>query len=385
MKILVVGDAGSIFVKQYIEYVLVNGENEIVLLQESAQVPANYLDFYKKNNITLEPLNRKENKMLMKVPVVRSILGNKKWAKIIAKKYVEFDLIHIHGLNRNRGNIGKYLKNKTKKLAISVWGDEIFKKSDKILKKYRAYYSLANSITVSTKAMYEAFLNTYGDEYTDRISMNKFAIGEFDIIDQVKKNVQREEICKEFGIKDPQKKVVLVGHNGRSSQRHHELTKALKKLSSEHLSNITLLYTMTYGVKDEEYMKTLEKDVQELGCDYVILRDFLDEIKIAKLRIISDVLLHAQLTDAFSASIQESLYAGAVVINGNWLKYTDLPNSEERLLEYENFDDLVLKLQDVLENMSSYKEKFKDNQEVLRSISSKEVTTRAWKQALGLK
>lgn len=385
MKILIIGDAGSIFVKQFIEYVLVNKENEIVLLQEYSQLPSNYLEFYKNNNITLEPLVRKENKMLMKIPVIRSILGNKKWAKVIAKKYKEFDLIHIHGLNRNRGNIGKYLRNNTKKLAISVWGDEIFRKSEKILNKYRAYYSLADVITVSTKAMYEAFVKSYGNEYNERISMNKFAIGEFDIIDQVRESSQREEICKEFGIKDAEKMVVLVGHNGRSSQRHHELTRALKKLPKEYLSNITLLYTMTYGVRDEEYLQTLEKEAQELGCDYVILREFLDEIKIAKLRIISNILLHAQLTDAFSASIQESLYAGSIVMNGNWLKYTDLPNSEDRLVEYEDFDDLTLKLQDVLDNMSSYKEKFKDNQEVLRSISSKDVTTKAWKQSLGLK
>ena len=99
----------------------------------------------------------------------------------------------------------------------------------------------------------------------------------------------------------------------------------------------------------------------------------------------SDILLHAQLTDAFSASIQESLYAETIVFNGEWLKYTDLPNSEERLVEYSDFDDMVKKLDYVLDNVPEYKDKFKDNQIVLRNISSREVTTNAWLDTLDLK
>lgn len=385
MKILIVGDAGSIFIKQFVEYVLVGKGHEIVIIQEALKVPPKYLEFYNENNVTLEPMNKGLNKLIMKLPVVRSILGCRVWSWMISRKYKEFDIVHVHGLNRSRGNAGKYLRNKTKKMIISVWGDEIFKKSKDILKKYEAYYDLADTITVSTKAMYDTFSREYSDKYKERVHTNKFAIGEFEIIDKVKEEVSRDELCKEFGISSPDKAIVLVGHNGRESQRHFEITGALKKLPREKLDKIALVYTMTYGVKSAEYLAELENEAKSLGCEYVILTEFLDELKIAKLRCMTDILLHAQKTDAFSASIQESLYAETIVFNGDWLKYTDLPDSEERLVEYSDFDDMVKKLDFVLDNIPMYKDKFKDNQAVLRNISSREVTTRAWLDTLGLK
>ena len=384
MRYLVVGDAGSIFIKQYIEYVLLDEKNEIVLLKEG-YVSSDYLNFYDKNNVKIEPLTTKRNKIIMRIPIIRSILGTKIWCVEMAKKYGQFDFLHVHGLDRGRGNIAKYLRSYAKKIAISVWGDEIFRKKEKELKKYRKYYSLAKHITVSTKAMLEKFSQTYGDEYKDKISLNKFAIGEFEFIDQAREKFTREEICQEFGVPNPEKKLIFVGHNGRDAQRHIELTKALHALTQEELSNICLIYTMTYGVKDEKYLEDLEKEAQILGCEYVILREFLNEEKIAKLRLICDILLHAQLTDAFSASIQESLYAGAIVLNGAWLQYTDLPNDIQCLIEYTDFEEMIEKIHAILKDYNVYKERFKGNRDILRNISSIEITTNAWKQALEIK
>ena len=384
MRYLVVGDAGSIFIKQYIEYVLLGEGNESVLLQEGYVSP-DYFKFYNQNNVHLEPLATKKNKMIMRIPVVRSILGVKIWCREMVKKYKYFDFVHVHGLNRGRGNVAKYLRKYVNKVAISVWGDEIFRKTERELKNYRRYYNLADYITLSTKAMYKKFFQTYGNDYKHKVSLNKFAIGEFDFIDEARKNYTREEICKEFGVINPKKRLVFVGHNGRVAQRHLEITNALQMLKKEELSEICLIYTMTYGVKDAQYLENLEREVKILGCDYVILREFLNEEKIAKLRIICDILLHAQLTDAFSASIQESLYAGAIVFNGKWLPYTDLPSDMQCLIEYEDFEEMIAKLREVLASYDTYKESFKGNKEILRNISSIEITTKAWKEALNIR
>lgn len=384
MKILVVGDSCSIFIKQYIEYVLLDGQNEVVLVQEGGLI-SDYKEFYKKNGVQVEPLKIKENELIMKIPIIRSILGVRIWCKKIIKKYGAFDLVHVHGLDRSRGNIALGLKKHTKKTAISVWGDEIFRKDPKTLEKYTKYYDIADYITLITNAMKERFLEVYKERYEKKITINKFAIGEFEYIDKAKQLYTREEICREFGIKNSGKRIIFIGHNGREAQRHFELTNALKTLDKKELEQITLLYTMTYGVKNPQYLEDLEKEAKSLGCDYVILKEFLNEEKIAKLRIICDVLLHAQLTDSFSASIQECLYAGSVILNGDWLIYGDLPNAENRLIEYSDFEDMTKKLRMVLSDYETYKEKFKDNQNVLRSISSIETTTKNWKQALNIK
>lgn len=383
MKVLVIGDASSIFVKQYIEYVLLDGTNEIVLLQENPLF-VGYREFYEKNNIHIEPLWNKKNNFIKKVPVVRSILGAKLWCSYIKKKYKHFDLIHVHGVNRSRGNIGKYLRNICDKLIVSVWGDEIFRNSPETMKKHKVYYSCADRITMATKVMIDRFNSVYNNEFAAKVSMNKFAIGLFDKIDVVKNEFTRGQICEEFGIKHPEKTLVFVGHNGREAQRHTELTKELLNLPQELKDNIILIYTMTYGVRDNAYIEEMEAAAKQTGCEYVILRDFMNEETSAKLRSICDIMLHAQLTDAFSASIQESLYSGSIIINGSWLPYNELPNYKECVVEYDDITQIGHVLQTVLENQELYKAKFKANRDILRQISSLEVTTEKWKETINL-
>ena len=383
MKVLIIGDASSIFVKQYIEYVLLDGTNQVVLLQENPLFEG-YREFYESNNVQIEPLWNKKNSFIKKVPIIRSILGAKLWCSYIKKKYKHFELIHVHGVNRSRGNIGKYLRNICDKLIVSVWGDEIFRNSPETMKKHKEYYLCADRITMATKVMIDRFNSVYNNEFAAKVSMNKFAIGLFDKIDVVKNEFTRGQICEEFGIKHPEKTLVFVGHNGREAQRHTELTKELLNLPQELKDNIVLVYTMTYGVRDNAYIEEMEAAAKQTGCEYVILRDFMNEETSAKLRTICDVMLHAQLTDAFSASIQESLYSGSIIINGSWLPYNELPNYKECVVEYDDITQIGQVLQTVLENQEIYRTKFKANRDILRQISSLEVTTEKWKETIKL-
>ena len=383
MRVLVVGDAGSIFVKQYIEYVLLDGRNEVVLIQEAA-IPSGYLRFYEENQVAIEPLHRKENHFSFRIPRLRSTYGVFVWCRVMKKKYGHFDLLHIHGLNRCRGNIGYGLRDCVSKIAVSVWGDELFRRSGRGLAAARKYYDCADRITVSTGKMLKAFLRVYGGQYRDRITVNRFAVGLLTRIDGVREHTTREEICKKFGIPHPDKRTVLIGYNGREAQRHIELTKALQGMDRIELDKITLVYTMTYGVKSAGYLKKLEAAAKKRNCDFIVLQNFLNEEEMAQLRSISDILLHAQLTDGFSASLQESLYSGTVVFNGEWLPYEEIPDAHHCMIEYADFDDMCAKLKRVLENFGEYRDRFSENRGLLREISSREKTTDLWKKSLGL-
>ena len=385
MRVLLIGDSGSIFIKQYIENVLLPIKNtEIVLIQENPST-RQYLDFYAENGIKVEPLVFKKNKFIFKIPVVRSYVGVKIWASYIKKRYGSFDMVHVHGLNRSRGNAMMFLKGISKRIAISVWGDEIFRASPKVCERYKKYYDVAGVITLSTKAMREKFVSVYGERYADKTAMNKFAVGIFGRIDKYAKECSKEQLCEEFGVKSPDKLVVFIGHNGRTAQRHIELTNALKKLPDECKDKITLVYTMTYGAAGKDYLAEMENEAISLGCEYTILKNFLNEDQMAKLRCLCDILLHAQLTDAFSASIQESLYAGCVVINGSWLPYNEIPDYKQSYVEYDNVEDIADVLCEVINNFEEYKTKFCVNRKILHEISSVETTTVAWRKNLDLK
>lgn len=383
MKFLIVGDAGSIFIKQYIEYVLLdNPENEIVLISEHGGVNPDYIKFYLENDVIVEPLWNSKNNWLKNIPKIRSVLGVKLWCKYISKKYKHFDCIHVHGLNYSRGNIGYFLRKSTNKLVVSVWGDEIFRADSRQLNDYKKYYNIANVITVSTQEMLKRFISVYGELYSEKICMNKFAIGLFDYIEKYKQSFSREELNSYFGIKNYDKINVFVGFNGRSAQRHFEILESLENLPKDYFNKINLIFTMTYGVIDTSYIPKLEAKAKQLGCSYVILHQFLNEIDMAKLRCVCDILIHAQLTDAFSASIQESLFAGCIVLTGDWLPYSELPNWENFFVLYSSFEDLTSKLKYVLDNYELVSNSLQGNKIYMYNMSSRKSTTIAWKNSL---
>ena len=84
----------------------------------------------------------------------------------------------------------------------------------------------------------------------------------------------------------------------------------------------------------------------------VIVNDiqfFLSNDEVAELRIITDILINAQITDAFSGSVCEYLFAGAILINAKWLCYKELKKYNFQYWEFENFGEVHLLIEQAME------------------------------------
>ena len=77
---------------------------------------------------------------------------------------------------------------------------------------------------------------------------------------------------------------------------------------------------MTYGLT-AEYLNQIIDHLKKTGLSYIILSDFLTKKEVAKLRLITDIAINISISDAYSASVQEQIYAENIVITGNWLPY----------------------------------------------------------------
>jgi hypothetical protein len=370
---LVIGNANSVFIKQYIENVLVPEGFKIILIQESTINPY-YLEYYKNANILVEPFREK-----YAIPGVSSILGSWMWVNKIRKKYGEIDFVHIHGLNSLRGMIGHWVRPYVKKEIITIWGSELLQCTKKKRLENQLYYNEADCITVSTEQMRSELNRQYSHKYENYTRINRFGLSVFDCIDEISKKESREELCSHFGITDPTKIMVLIGYNGRPRQKLIELTQALKKIPVELQQRVVAIYTLTYGM-DEKYYEEIQNEISSLKIEKVILKDYMNETETARLRCISDILLHAQPTDAFSASLQECLYAGGVVINGSWLHYGELERYGIKLIEYNNFIELHSTITTVLKNYGEIKRQMGDNKAILRKLSSQTSTAGSWKE-----
>ena len=107
---------------------------------------------------------------------------------------------------------------------------------------------------------------------------------------------------------------------------------------------MTLVLQQTYVKRDPAYMERVRQAAEALPCQTVVLRDFLDLAETARLRLCADLFILAISTDAFAASMQEYLYAGAVFLMGDWLGYPQLDELGipiNRFHEYKELPALV--------------------------------------------
>lgn len=378
-RIAVIGDCNSIFVKNYIEFVLV-GECEVVLVEENPLSDV-YRNFYENHGVKIEPLYSGQWKFIGHIPYIRSTIGCHLWVRQMVKKYGHFDFVHVHGVCNSRQTIGEALRPFTTKLIVSVWGDELLRRTSKQLNRISRIYDKADCLTLVSDQMIASFEDVYGKKYSGKISKNRFFISAItDIMDEIKEKESREEMCLSLGMANSGKINVYVGHNGRPQQRHLEINEQIKKLPDAVKNKINLVYSMNYGAS-YEYKIKVEADASSTGCQHTIISGYKSEEDVARMRLVCDVLLHAQLTDAGSASVRECLYGGAIVVNGDWLPYNTIPDYHNRVVEYHDMNELIGMLVDIVEHYDSYKKKFASNKG-FRFWPSKESVVNEWKGLL---
>ena len=66
----------------------------------------------------------------------------------------------------------------------------------------------------------------------------------------------------------------------------------------------------------------------------------MSDIEVAKLRYATDIYINAQITDAFSASMQEYLFSGAIVFNPRWLSYPEISEFGLSCIEYNDISEI---------------------------------------------
>ncbi len=376
MKILIIGDANSVFVYNYIRHVLVPKNDEIYLICEQTS-GVNYLDFYKQHNVKLVELTPNIPTFITKIPKVRGLVNtltaNKNLHSYL-KTVGKLDTVHIHGMWKRNCFICKDIYNYADTLICTYWGSDIFRTPDK-RKCTKICLEKAKYITMATKAMLNKFVEVFGHQFDGKIKSVKFGIDGFDSIDEVSKT-ETEQSCKEyFGI-EPDRTVISIGYNAKREHQHLKVIDELKKLPESLLSKITIVLQMTYGLYNPApYYSEIELKLKNMPCKYKILKDFMSDDDIARLRLATDIFIHAQTTDAFSASIQEYLYAGKVVINPKWINYGELKSNNVSYIEYENFSELSGLVLDVLENNRL---NLNDNKNILRDISSWDIVKNKW-------
>jgi len=334
MKLLIIGNADSIWVKRYIEHVLLGQGFEIyVTLRNRNPV---FKEFYNSNGINVVRMAR-IIPLINRIPYAQSIFNLIYFLVRLLRE--RFDVIHIHYMDTGIIMLLKLLKRKVKMLVGTFWGSDLFRASEQRLKRYEKSFKYLDYITLSTKRMHNKFHQVYNNKYDLKIRAALFGISGFDDISLLTKSTTKNE-CKKFLNIPESKTIISIGYSGDSNQQHENVLNSLISANKGIWKNVYIVLPMTYGNIEYGYIDSIKVLLDKIGCEYQLITDFLSDIDIAKLRVATDIFIHAQTTDAFSASVQEYLFSGAVVLNPKWISYEELRNLEIEYIEYSDFNEL---------------------------------------------
>lgn len=282
-----------------------------------------------------------------------------------------YNIIDFHVFNSLVGKLFPKVP-LNKKTKITIWGSDFYRASDNRKERQRSIYKKVDSIQISTPAMKNDFLS-YFREFDDKINIANFGIFQFDILDALisKENFISEKV-ELLVHKD--RLIIVCGYNGSKGQQHKLLIERINNLPETLKNKIHLIFPMTYGAADL-YINDINDELKQSGIPYTILRDHMSHEEIASLRLITDIALNIQISDAFSGSLQEHLYAGSILLVGEWLPYSILDDNHVFYLKA-SLEDFTIKLSDIIENHHFYKNKTVGNKAKMEKISS-------WRYAAG--
>ncbi|WP_143752349.1 hypothetical protein [Marinobacter guineae] len=195
----------------------------------------------------------------------------------------------------------------------------------------------------------------------------RFGLGLLDDIDDI---VLSES--SEAGVAE--RKKVMIGTNASPNQQHLKLIEVLDS-HCELLNDFEFVFHMSYGDRrNRELVKTRLRDA---NFKSKVDESFYTGAELAQFRLKTDILVQLQENDALSGAMQETIYAGGVVITGSWLPYDLLRDRGISWIEVDTLNDLS----DALIKAKGYRPDVNRNREIIRSVSSWKKIVIEWAEA----
>ena len=229
------------------------------------------------------------------------------------------DVLNFHFHEGLCDRLITYLRANDTKLIISIWGSDLYRISDKTKEKRQKVYPQVDLIHVESPGVKKDFLNTYQIDERRVVSCN-FGVYLFDNINRLRND--KDSIIEKMLPKEAKDKIIVTcGYNARKGQQHAIMIEQLNSLPEAYKKRLFVVFPLTYTVSYDSFLDEIEDELKDFDIPYYCFREKLPVDDLAKLRILSDVVINIQISDALSSSLVEYFYAGNIMLLGDWLPY----------------------------------------------------------------
>ncbi len=308
------------------------------------------------------------------IPKLRGLLTKLFRTKAMLKISENHTIIDIHFFSPLYDNIIKELKKRGKKIKINIWGSDFYRVDSTRREQQRLIYLITDIIQLPTQEIAKDFIKIY-PEFESKIRISHFGIMQLDLIDELLSKGNREQFKKELNI--PTDKIILTcGTNGSKGHRHIMMLESIERLAPSVKEKLFLIIPMTYG-GSASYIQTIKQRVENLGLPYLLLTSYLTFDDLCKFRIVSDITLTIQETDALASAIQEHIYTGEILIAGEWLPYQAL-NEFGVFYRATSMESLTETISETVENSQELTKLCQGNSEKIAQFSSWSKVIKDW-------
>lgn len=374
MKILLVGDMNSIHIYNFVNETLLKMNTEKIVIwginsqAEKEIEESNYL-FYKKNNISLiisESHNPDKFYDLMK--------GYEQ-----IKAFGTFDVCHLHFLAYSIVTIGLLVKSICKKIISNYWGSDWFRSND-TLKRYQKYLlELSDYIVADSLQICRQVNEYYKAEFNEKIKYIRFKTPVISLIGSEEINTDaKKTFLKSYNI-STDKILVTCGYCASQAHDHKGIIKAMESLPDENRNKLYLIIPMTYG-KHPQYMKEVRQSLKQAAVDGIIIEDYMDFNEVALLRLVTDIFINIEPTDAYSSTMLEYAYCNKITIIGSWLDYSELEKKGAYFEKVDSADELTAVLKKILDNFEKEQKKFCVNKAASEEFQENKAGNELWEK-----
>lgn len=263
----------------------------------------------------------------------------------------KYNLINIHFITLESFFLMPVYKRRSRIIMSSPWGSDMYRK--KGINKYftKKVLDWSNFVSAPKIQFREDIKTLYNVPESKFVDLGFGA----DAIDKISQSTETTRDVAKQKLNISGYYTITVGYNGTSSQNHLKIINAIQQIREDLPERLLILLPMTYGASDA-YISEVKELVKKHRFEYKIFDKFLTDEELVNLRKSSDMFIHAQPSDAFSASMQEYILSDTIIVNGKWTRYPDFEkfgapyyifNSFEELPEcivkaYKNEDDIFI-------------------------------------------
>lgn len=278
---------------------------------------------------------------------------------ILRPLFQEYDVVQIQFLSQEYLSFVWYVPHNVRVIG-TFWGSDLMRKSGMMNYFYlKNFLDRSTLYTAPSLELREIILSKFGRDYYPKFREIRFPMLDslFDTIDRAEDVVSvRRRFISGLGM-DPDKKNLVVGHNGSRFNNHLYILKALKKSALIDLKEYNVFIPVAYFPDGPEYKREILAAIDGIP-NVCLIEKLLFGDEFAALRLSTDFFLHLPQSDAMSATLIESIYAGAVPIVGSWLPYGNFDRFGLPLVRVDDFSEIPEK---ILDHQYKYSRQIRDN------------------------